>query len=193
MNLAPCPDCNAQVSAAEGPVHPYLGASSGCWALYGEVLAREYSDPRYGKVHRLTVDAYSAQHPGKSGRRAAQSVDVHLLALYLVLEAGFSHEDARAVLSTLIAEHKRHDKPFDWLEPPKHLGRVTVLDIHAAKNAETHCRRVAAWADDVWSAWKIHHAYIRSLAQKFVDRRRTRTRTATTPSSDASGRTPRDA
>ena len=40
-----CEDCGVVLPRREGPTHPYLGASSSCWALYGEILAREYSDP----------------------------------------------------------------------------------------------------------------------------------------------------
>ena len=33
--------------------------------VYGEVLAREYSDPSYVSLHRLTADTYAVQHPGE--------------------------------------------------------------------------------------------------------------------------------
>ncbi len=58
-----CPGCGGSFDVSDGPTHRYLGASPGCWAVYGEVLAKEYSDAAYYRVHRLTVDAYSAQHP----------------------------------------------------------------------------------------------------------------------------------
>lgn len=45
--LEKCDDCGVTLPAVEGPTHAYLGASPACWALYGEVLAREYSDPAY--------------------------------------------------------------------------------------------------------------------------------------------------
>ena len=84
-----CPDCGALTPDVDGPTHPYVGASVGCWAMYGEVLAKEYGEYRYPSVHRLTVDAYSVQHPGTPSRRSIQSVAVHLVSLYLVLERGF--------------------------------------------------------------------------------------------------------
>lgn len=37
---APCPGCGALVPSSDGPTHPYLGASPGCWvppASPGEV------------------------------------------------------------------------------------------------------------------------------------------------------------
>jgi hypothetical protein len=42
--------------------------------VYGEMLAREYGDPAYFRVHQLTVDTYAVQHPGPRERRAIQSV-----------------------------------------------------------------------------------------------------------------------
>jgi hypothetical protein len=83
-----CPGCGALVLAADGPTHPYYDKAPGCWALYGEVLAREYSDFRFGRVHHLTVDAYAAQHPGQPERRTIKSVAVHLIGLHLALERG---------------------------------------------------------------------------------------------------------
>jgi hypothetical protein len=61
--------------------------SPGCWAAYGRVLEREYSDPvLFGAAHRLTVDAYALQHPGDPReRRAVQSFWLHGASLWLVL------------------------------------------------------------------------------------------------------------
>ena len=89
VNLRPCVGCGALVPEIEGPTHRYLGASPGCWAVYGEVLEKEYGDYlRYAPVHRLTVDAYAAQHPGVPSPQSIQSVAVHLIRLHLVLERG---------------------------------------------------------------------------------------------------------
>lgn len=68
-----CPDCLAAIPATGGPVHAYIPAPPGCWALYGEVLAREYSDRALWPTHRLTVDAYAAQHPSGDDPRQLQS------------------------------------------------------------------------------------------------------------------------
>ena len=62
MHLTPghvhCYGCQAEVPDISGPTHDYLGATPGCWALYGAVLAREYSDPELMVTHQLTVDAW---------------------------------------------------------------------------------------------------------------------------------------
>ncbi len=163
MALVPCPDCRAEFPDGPGPVHPYLGASPGCWKAYGEVLAKEYSDIRYGRVHRLTVDAYAAQHPGREERRASQSVTLHLVALHLTLEAHASHEAARAALAALATPAAKR-RGFAWLRPPSSLGTLTVEHVRAAVDAADHCRRVEQWAACVWAAWAPHHPRIRGLA-----------------------------
>ncbi|WP_217429780.1 DUF5946 family protein, partial [Sphingomonas bacterium] len=87
--------------AATGPAHGYLGASPACWARYGELLAREYGDPAYMAAHRLTVDAYCAQHPGEPERRTIQSAHVHLVGLHLTLERDWPGKRVRATLAAV--------------------------------------------------------------------------------------------
>ena len=82
--------------------------------MFTEVLAREYSDFRYARTHRLTVDAYGVQHPGEPSPHAIASVAVHLLHLYWVLEMGYDTEHS-ARLMQRAAERK---KEYLWLEPP---------------------------------------------------------------------------
>src|SRR6478735_2271506 len=107
-----CIGCRAQVDDRDGPTHAYVGASPGCWAIFGEVRAREYSLPGYAAVgHRLTTDAYMVQHPGVEGRQSTQSVWVHLVGLYLVLEAGISQAEATLATARLLAR----DPAFRWL------------------------------------------------------------------------------
>lgn len=150
-----CADCGAAVPDVDGPVHPYMGSSEGCWALYGEVLAREFSDPRYFAAHRLTVDTYAAQHPGRPERRASQSVNVHLIALHLVLERGAAPAYVRRVLSDLV---QRHQHRFDWLPPPPLAGALTVVDVLRAATPEQHCALVSRWARSVYDAWAPQRA-----------------------------------
>ena len=61
----PCVGCGARVPKMDGPTHRYMEASPGCWHVYGQVLARDYTDPFLRAVHRLTTDTYAVQHPGR--------------------------------------------------------------------------------------------------------------------------------
>lgn len=155
-----CPGCGALLPPSDGPTHAYIGASAGCWALFGEVMAREYGDYGYPEVHGLTVDAYMAQHPGTPSRRSIQSVALHLIGLYLALERGY---DARRVIAERQQLLKRGDT-FTWLEPLADMGPHTIVDVHATAALPHHERAVRAWAASVWAAWSVHHAQIRRWA-----------------------------
>jgi hypothetical protein len=142
----------------EGPVHRYVESSAGCWALYGEVLAREYSDAAYFGVHRLTVDAYAVQHPGQPSPQSVQSVAIHLISLCLSFEHGLPAGEASAAMQ----QAAKTKAAFRWLAPPGERGRITVIDVHRAGSAAEHAEIVQAWAKSVWSAWSEHHATIRT-------------------------------
>ena len=85
-----CPECGADVA----------GGQAGCQQLFDEVLAREYSDYRYAREHRLTVDAYSLQHPDEY-MRSAKSYAAHLTGAYVAIEHGSVAETNRAILQWL--------------------------------------------------------------------------------------------
>ena len=145
-----CEDCGAVV--AEGKV--------GCLKLFEEVIAREFSDYRYGKVHRLTVDAYSLQHPDRY-LRSGKSFAAHLTGIYAALES----EDALAVNQRMrkwLSANPKIEKP---LRLPSRSGKLTIAFVHSAACADEHNKRVREWAREVWSAWSEH----RALAKQLID------------------------
>ena len=159
-----CIGCQAQVPDSDGPTHAYVGASPGCWAIFGEVRAREYSLPGYAAVgHRLTTDAYMVQHPSVEGRQSTQSVWVHLVGLYLVLEGGLSQEAATAATTKLLAR----DPVLQVAQPPADPGALTIVDVVAAQDAAAHVATVQRWADVVWQSWAVAHQQVRALAGPF--------------------------
>lgn len=159
--LIPCSGCGALVADVDGPMHKYIGASPGCWAIFGEVLAKEYTDfARYAPIHRLTVDVYAAQHPGAPSRQSIQSVAVHLVGLCVVLERGLDFAQATdAIRQTL----KRRAE-FVWLDPPAPSDWLTILDVAGAQDLAGHESVVRRWAESVWEAWSPHHATVRRWA-----------------------------
>jgi hypothetical protein len=163
--LARCPDCGALVPDVDGPTHAYIGASAGCWGLWGELQARAVADPSMAAVMPLAVDAYAAQHPGAPGRRQAQSAIVHLVSICLVLEHGLTPVEGIRAKQVLLVD----DPVFDWLEPPPDPGPVTVLDLSAERAADP-ARVVRTWAETVWQAWSAHHRVIRPLATEVLRR-----------------------
>jgi Family of unknown function (DUF5946) len=157
-----CLGCGALVpeSGGSGPSHAYMLAAPGCWALYGEVAAREYADFAY-RAHGLQlVDAYAVQHPGVPERRASQSVWIHLVSLCLRLEHGLADDITIRAIQRLASERRE----YVWLEPPASLGAVTVVDVHAAATAEEHIEAVRRWCESAWTAWAGYHDPVRELA-----------------------------
>lgn len=157
-----CISCAAQVRKSNGPTHRYIGASPGCWAIFGEVLAKEYGDYRYPQVHRLTIDVYAAQHPGKPSKQSIQSVTVHLIGLHIMLDQNF---DAQWTTKA-IKKASQFSENYVWLEPPASSGELTILDVQGAANLKEHTDRVHIWAHSVWRAWESHHEQIRLWAKR---------------------------
>src|ERR1700743_946623 len=155
--MARCPGCGAEFPEQEGPTHRYVEWRPACWTTYGEVLAREYSDPAYFQVHRLSVDSYAVQHPGHENPQAINSVAVHLIRLSLQLERQLTPEQANSAMVQATLNKGR----YHWLEPPLSLGEVTVKEVWKAGNVEEHIAAVRSWAKSAWQAWSIHRATIR--------------------------------
>ncbi|MCA9279482.1 MAG: hypothetical protein H6815_01370 [Phycisphaeraceae bacterium] len=156
-----CAGCGADVPDIVGPTHAYIGASPGCWKVYGDVLAREYGEYGYPECHRLTIDAYAAQHPGTPSRRSIQSVAGHLIALHVLFEQNVSAAEATRRIGAAVAQAES----FHWLEPPSFADAMTVLDVAATADLETHQRVVRAWAESVWHAWSEHHETVKLWAR----------------------------
>lgn len=161
----PCFSCGAVVPETDGPTHEYMLSSPGCWAVYGEVLAREYRDPAYMARHQLTVDAYAVQHPGEpTSSSARRSVHVHLASLCAQLELGLGGADATRLLQRLGAEASEPK----WLEPPGDLGDVTVADVHRTRDVQAHLDAVERWARSAWEAWSLRHELVRRRLERVL-------------------------
>ncbi len=155
-----CPGCGVQWPAVAGPTHRYIGASAACWALYAALNVGEPS-MAHGPLAPLLIDAYAAQHPGLPSDQSIQSVAVHLLTLYGVLERGAGVESVlwlrtRGLRSGRTPKHAR----FHWLEPPAMaaLGAVTVADIVAAPSPQARGAAADRYVQAVWAAWRACHA-----------------------------------
>lgn len=163
MNPMKCPECQAVTEQIDGPTHDYILSSPGCWDVYTKVLEREYSDPEYMKSHRLTVDAYSCQHAGNDTKQSNQSVNVHLLGLYLAIELKMEFSVIPLHMKTIIEKYKNS---FPRLKKPDFAGTLNVTDVIKAANAKEHTRLVQKWALEVWRAWKDEHEVVKNYARE---------------------------
>jgi hypothetical protein len=161
MNTQICLGCGVELPSCEGPVHRYMESSAACWARYGELLAREYQSSEYMPAHRLTVDAYAVQHPGRPSPQSIQSVNVHLISLHAVLQLGFDHRRA-----TSLIRHSVESGGFIWLEPPVKHADLTVLHPLATTSPHEHVMAVREWALAVWRSWADHHVQVRAWAER---------------------------
>jgi hypothetical protein len=143
-----CADCGTVIE----------GGKAGCLKIFEEILAREFSDYRYGRIHRLTVDAYSLQHPDEY-MRSGKSFAAHLTGIYSALEC----EDSLSVNQTVQKWLSMNPKIERPTQLPAQRGDLTIAYIHSAANAEEHTRRVQEWARDVWAAWVEYHELARRL------------------------------
>jgi len=144
-----CPECGARTDGR-----------AGCQQLFDEILAREFSDYRYGRTHRLTVDVYALQHPTEY-MRSAKSYAAHLTGMYAVLEDDVSFFTNRAVQEWLNGPKTltRPDHPS-----PLERGALTVVHVHEANDPQEHVRRVREWAESTWGAWRAYH----NLAKQWI-------------------------
>lgn len=158
-----CYGCKALVEDIPGTAHKYIGANQGCWNLYTEVLAKQYSEFNYPEdTQRLTVDTYAIQHPGVPSKQSIQSVNIHLMSLYWVLIKKLNGKEATKMIANVL-----DNKPsFEWLEPPFINGNLTIADILNARTKEEHEQLVKKWAEDVFDCWyHQHQTKIKALAE----------------------------
>ncbi len=156
-----CPACGFE-GDHDGPRHAYMSPSAACWARYGEVLEREYSDAGYWRSHRLLTDAYCGQHSVGEDRRARQSLWIHLAALML----HFEDKAADTVIVGFLKKAAKSGHGFARLPMPEASLLVRIDAVYAARDAEAHHRAVAEYARAVLDAWAPHHGAFRGLIEE---------------------------
>jgi hypothetical protein len=139
---------------SDGPTHPYIGASPGCWAVFGELTVAGLAGVPSG---HLAVDTYAVQHPGLPERRALQSVAVHLITLCALLERDWPPEQAIALRRQVV---DAPPEPWPHLPVAWPVGTVTVADVLAAPRP-ARAGRVRDWTEGVWAAYADHHERVR--------------------------------
>ena len=118
---------------------------SECAAHFDECLIKEYEDPRYGRVHNLTVCTYMLQHSSKLSREG-WLYERNLLREFLL--EGKSPEQIRTERKDARGSGKRSfkfgSKDGRPIIPATQWSR-TVLDVRIG-DPLTYCEDVVAWA-----------------------------------------------
>ncbi len=161
----PCPGCGTRfLPQVLDETHPYIGASPACWAAFGELLAREFENVMFGRVHRHTVDVYSVQHPGTDERRQRQSVALHLIGICHWLE----HDLGMERLNEITQRLANSGRDWPWLDPPAAYP-MTAVDVLEARDGPEHVKLVRRWAETTWEAWAAHQDGVRSWAREALE------------------------
>lgn len=151
-----CFACGAEVVEAPGPVHAYMLAAPGCWALFCSLQDWKHSLVGDDGVNtsQHVVDAYAVQHASNPSRRNRQSVAVHLMSLC----ASQEKEVPGVRLRTLLGAWTHRDYP--QLLPRPSSFPITVRQVSDA-DAAVRPDLVSAWAKSTWLAWSAHHDEVR--------------------------------
>lgn len=154
--LPSCPECGA-----EG-----VGGAEGCNALFQEVVGREFSRPELFQAHRLTVDAYSLQHPDRY-MKSPKSAVAHLIGMCWTMEGADGPHVARAMSRFLdgVRHFERPDPP-----PPLSRGNRNITYVRSAPDSRAHIDRVKEWARGTWEAWGVHHEKARAWVKEAQER-----------------------
>lgn len=128
-----------------------LSSEEKCKKLFEGILLKEFSDFRYAQVHRLTVDAYSMQHPDIY-MISPKSFAAHLTGMCCAMEYGNDAELLRLLQKWLNGKK-------DLMRPKnlENFGLLTISHVAKAKNGAEHSELVWEWARDVWDAYRAYH------------------------------------
>jgi len=153
MSEEHCPACGAAVE----------GGEAGCQSLMDELGFRAYNDAAYASRRDLAFDTYCMQHVGKYCF-SAKSYAAHLTRLCCGLEYAGDPKVYTALQKWLNGK-VTIAKP----EILPHLGRLTVVEVHAAPSAKQYKLRVEAWAQEVWKAYTPQHKLARSWVKTALE------------------------
>ncbi len=168
-DLEQCPGCGVHLPQGTEVAHRYIGATSGCWDIYSNLLNAGEPPLAPHPMNCLIVDAYAAQHPGTPSPQSIQSVAVHLLALYGVLVKNVSPENVlwiRRRALRLQGAQSKHAR-FEWLTPPDELGRMTIVDVIEGSTPTERTELAGRYVETVWDAWQ--RLYLEKIGQWYED------------------------
>ena len=178
--LTPCPGCGSLFPPFEGPTHRYIGASSGCWALFNWMVimggpdttglvaqSRVPENSAHTSVQRegpdldaVFGDAYGVQHHGEDSPQAIQSVALHLLNMYGIISGKTTRPGwpiERAIRTRGI---------FHKLEPPELGSALTIRHLFPGGGVITPVTR-SQYVLSVYKTWMEPH---RSTVEQWYDR-----------------------
>ena len=160
IQLETCPDCRVRLPKPEvdGHTHPYIGASPSCWTLFSNLWNGGTPPLASFSLRPLILDAYCVQHHGTPSPQAIQSVAIHALTLYGVLNQGYKPDQTVWIRQRLLRDMKipKHER-FEWLTPPAFEQCTTIADIVEEPTPEARSEKAQAYIEEVWTLWQGHY------------------------------------
>jgi hypothetical protein len=136
-----------------------MSSAPGCWALYGELVARGISWGTDRGTVQLRTDAYAAQHATNPDPRNRQSVAIHLMSLGATIELRLAPGRTTELFGGWT--HRVGGYP-DLISSTVH-GDLTVVHALEANGPALTGEAIERWAQSVWEGWADHHATILKL------------------------------
>jgi hypothetical protein len=169
--LEKCPGCQALLPRIEnGVIHRYMTSSAACWEIFGKLFNDPDRPVASSPFNALSVDAYAVHHPGTPSNQTINSVAIHTMVLYGILERGFKPDQAlwlrqRPGRANPSEKHGR----FHWLPPPSFEGSLTVADVVAGGTPLERSALLERWVRELWSRWgSLHEGQIGIWFERFV-------------------------
>jgi hypothetical protein len=138
--------------------------TAGCRKIFEELIAREFSDVAYFRVHRLTVDTYCLQHPDEYCA-SAKSMAAHLTGVAWLLDRDVSRATGSEAVRRWIEAHSHLERPM----PPGFRGALTVADVRGTASPREYAAAVDRWAHATWEAYAPLHELARSWIRAALD------------------------
>ncbi len=154
ITIARCPSCGA------------IGVNSieACQTKFATMLEREFSNPDFFKAHRLTIDAYSLQHP-EQYMLSSKSAATHLTGMCWSMEHGYSQH-----LPSTLKKWVDGARTYTRIIPPSPLsrGEITFNHVFEIYDPEQYFIAVTEWAKSAWNAWSIHWPQARKWIKEAI-------------------------
>ncbi len=150
--LKQCSECGRPISHGGPP----------CQTLFDALIARDFSDYRFGRFHRLAVDCFCLQHPERYCA-SAKSLMAHLGGLCITFDLQSSAEAFQALRASL-------DGNPAMVKPalPTFRGSVTIAHVQDCDSPEVYAGSLSQWAESIWKSYVGLH----DLAREWLRRAR---------------------
>lgn len=151
-----CPGCGLVLQDLGLPAEGSLEATGECRALYWELTGSTLTTNGREFWHQAAVDAYGAQHAGRTARPL--STALCLIGLCLIVERGKTGREAQ------LAHMELAPQKIAWplLEAPASPADLTVRDVLQVSPGPERDAALQEWAKAVWHSWAHVHDWVRT-------------------------------